>query len=265
MNISKNSPLKAAILFVFCLSLPQWALASCQVVWQPSNQDLAASGWFSGNVYVGGKDRVGYDAEMDALHISQAAGVKRQLAEHRPRDPWVKGNAARMTVEMFIPRGFTANNSSRLAIGIRGGETADQRKISGGVSPREQDGWSLRVNYNRKLSFQAYAYNLNREKRFGGGPRLKQSYPMGQWLTLALDVTLNSPGEANGTGALTIYGPGGRIWDTTSMGGLVWRNTTDWDSFGVILTDKIEAAPPRDQRILYRNFTLSVGDGEDCS
>jgi len=214
--------------------LPQAVLAACSLVWSPSNLDLANSGWFSGNVYVGGQDRVSYDTETDAIAIRQVKGVPKQLAEHRPSAPWIKGNTARLSVDLYVSPDFIPNKMSRLGIGLRGGSVA-------------------------------VAYNLNRTSKFGGGPLLKSSLPQGQWMTIELGVTLNTPGLEDGNASLSVKDEAGLVHDALTMNNLVWRRSNDWDSFGVILTDMIKLPPSQDQNILYRNFELRVGDAKACS
>lgn len=250
--------------FGFLIALPSVAFANCSVVWQPPSQDLANAGWFSGNVYVGGQDRVSYDPASDAVSITQVKGVEKQLAEHRPLAPFVEGEAAQLSVDMYVSPDFIPNKMSRLAIGLRGGAVARTRKISGGASADVQDGWSFRINHDDKFRLYAYAYNLNRKTRFGGGPILKTPFPKGQWMTIALNVKLNTPGLQDGSATLTLLDTERQVQDSLTMPDLVWRRSSDWDSFGVILTDLIKLPPSHDQSILYRNFRLQVGDGQSC-
>jgi len=245
--------------------LPQAVLAACSLVWSPGNLDLANSGWFSGNVYVGGQDRVSYDTETDAIAIRQVKGVPKQLAEHRPSAPWIKGNTARLSVDLYVSPDFIPNKMSRLGIGLRGGSVAVAKKISGGATVDVQDGWSFRINHDNKFRLYAYAYNLNRTSKFGGGPLLKSSLPQGQWMTIEVGVTLNTPGLEDGSASLSVKDEAGLVHDALTMNNLVWRRSNDWDSFGVILTDMIKLPPSQDQNILYRNFELHVGDAKACS
>lgn len=252
------------IIVLGLLILPVSAAFACEVVWKPSSAALANGGWFSGNVYVGGQERVSYDAVSDSVEITQRQGVEKQLAEHRPLAPFVRGDVARLSVEMYVAPDFIPNKMSRLAIGLRGGAVAKTRKISGGATVDVQDGWSFRINHDNKFRLYAYAYNLNRKTRFGGGPILKTPFPKGQWMTIALDVTLNTPGQADGNAVLTLMDETGSVRDSLTMRNLVWRNSADWDSFGIILTDLIKLPPSQEQSILYRNFELKVGDGPEC-
>ena len=247
------------------LGVPLGAFANCKVVWAPPNEELAASGWFSGKVYTGGQARVSYDADLDAIAISQAKGVPKQLAEHRPYLPWARGNTARLTVEMFVAEDFIPNKNSRLAIGLRGGAAAISKKISGGATPDVQDGWSFRINHNAQFRLNAYSYHLNRATEFGTGYFLASSFPKGVWMTIELDATLNVPGSADGTAALTLKTSEGRLYDNVIVENLEWRRDGSWDSFGIILTDVVKRPPMQDQRILYRNFKLEVGAGLSCS
>ncbi len=205
-----------------------------------------------------------YTRNEDAVAIGQIKGIAKQLAEHRPDVPWVKGNTAKLSVDVLFPRGFVPNKMSRLAIGLRGGQGPVQKKISGGATVDVQDGWSFRVNHDAKARLFAYAYNLNRTTRFGGGQALRGSFPIGQWITVELRVTLNTPGRSDGSASLALKNAAGRVQDALVMRNLVWRRTGDWDSFGVILTDMINLPALQDQSILYRNYRLEVGHDDTC-
>jgi|GEM_PF-4795732 len=246
------------------LASPAAALGACTLVWSPQSADLAKAGWFSGNVYVGGQARVSYDAEADAVAIAQDQGVETQLAEHRPQEPWAKGRVARLSVDMYVSEAFRPNKMSRLAIGLRGGAGAVARKISGGAAADIQDGWSFRINHDDKFRLYAYAYNLNRPTRFGGGPLLQSAFTQGEWMTIELEVALNTVGREDGRAALTVKNADGQVVDALVMENLVWRNQASWENFGVILTDMIKLPPSQGQAILYRNYRLWVGDGEAC-
>lgn len=214
----------AFVCAAFCMAFgatPIWAQA-CRVVWAPDSQDLVDAQWYSGKVYKGGQDRIGYDADQDALEITQERRVKKQLSEYRPFEPWVKGNTAQLRVDFFIPQGMQAFNASRFAIGIRGGADTEQRKISGKATPDVQDGWSLRVNYNRKRTARVYAYNLNRAKPFGVGKPAREPLPEGEWITAVLEATLNTPGQENGFAQLTFYNAQRIEITRARMDNLVW-------------------------------------------
>jgi len=165
---------------------------------------------------------------------------------------------------MYVSPDFIPNKMSRLAIGLRGGAVTKTRKISGGATVDVQDGWSFRINHDNKFRLYAYAYNLNRKTKFGGGPILKTPFPIGEWMTIALNVRLNTPGQADGNAILTLMDVNGEIRDSLMMRDLVWRRSVEWDSFGLILTDMIKLPPSQEQSILYRNFQLLVSDGGPC-
>jgi len=57
------------------LGVPLGAFANCKVVWAPPNEELAASGWFSGKVYTGGQARVSYDNKNSRLAIGLRGGA----------------------------------------------------------------------------------------------------------------------------------------------------------------------------------------------
>lgn len=186
-----------------------------------------------------------------------------QLADHRGTRVSGKGNVARMTVQVLLSPGFKGTSGSRLAIGMGGGATPTAAP-GNGADRATQQGWSLRVNYNSNLQPLMYGYHLNRSTDFGTGPRLQKALPTGQWLTFVLEVKLNTGDKADGTAFMKIYDQSGKLYDQASMSNIQWRRNASWDNLNVYLTDKYKVGPAKDQYILYKNYNMSIGQGNGC-
>ncbi len=238
----------------------------CSVKWSPASSQLASSSWGSGS-YIGGKSRVSYNAATKSMAIKQTT-QSRQLSEHRPGSPWVRGNTARLSVDLYIPSNYNPDKDNRFAIGIRGGANVNQKFISGGGknAGKSQDGWSVRINYNSSLVPSIYSYHLNRagNGNYGTGIKLNKSVPKGQWVTMVLDIGLNTIGKTNGFAKLSMHNSNGSVISSGTFSNLKFRNLASWDNFGIIMTDKNEHGAKSPASILYRNYKLSVGNGGSC-
>lgn len=245
------------------VQVPPPESTSCKTHWAPAESDLANANWGSGGKYTGGKDRVSFDASSGSVKIAQPVGKPMQLSDHRNNKQAEKGNVARMTVEMLLSPGFKASGGSRFAIGMRGGASASS-SAGNGANRETQDGWSLRVNYDSDLKPMMHGYHLNRSSNFGSGSRLNKSLPTGQWVTIVIEVKLNTAGKSDGSAFMKVFDKNGKLYDQTAMSGVVWRRAASWDNFGVFLTDKYKDAKNSNQYILYRNYKMVVGKGNAC-
>lgn len=243
---------------------PPVGTGNCRTLWAPTEAALAAANWASGSGnYTGGKDRVSFDSKTGSVRIAQPANVDWQLSDHRGTRVSGKGNVARMTVQMFLSPGFKGSGGSRFAIGVGGGVTPTSA-AGNGADKANQQGWSLRVNYDADLKPMMYGYHLNRPSDFGSGPRLTKSLPTGEWVTFIIEVKLNTAGKADGTGFMKVLDKNGRVFDQTAMSNIMWRRTASWDNLNVYLTDKYKDGPKTNQYILYRNYNMSIGQGNGC-
>lgn len=239
---------------------------SCAVKWNPTSSKLATSGWGAGGGYVGGNDRVSYNAANNAIAIKQDKREK-QISQHKP-STWVSGNTARLSVQMYIPNEYVPDKDNRFAIGIRGGDTPNASCASGGgrCTRAQQDGWTVRINYGNTLKPNVYGYHLNRTPTnlHGEGPVASSALPKGQWLNMVLDVTLNDVGKTNGSATLTVTNSSGKVLSKTTQSNAVYRKNSSWNNFGIMLTDKNEKGAIVPASILYRDYKLFVGNGSSC-
>lgn len=236
---------------------------SCKTIWAPSETSLAAAPWASGTES-GGKVRVNYDSKTDSVKISHLPNLPNmQLSDYRAGGVTGTGNVVRMSVQVYVSPGFEGVAGSRMAIGFRGGPTP-QSAAGAGKGGADQDGWSVRVNYSANVQPVLYSYHLNRNDKFGSGPRTSKGLPKGEWMTVVLEAKLNTPGVANGSAFMKIYDSKGKLYEQVSLNKAMWRKTASWKYIGVYLTDKIPSTPKKLQYILYKNYNLSVGQGSAC-
>ena len=247
----------------------------CRTIWQPSSQDVANMRWSGrdGDQQEGGNARVHYDANTDSMRITQLPNVssRGQLSDSKgalngSSRPFATGNVGIMTTQIYLHPGWEGNPGGRFAIKMFGSSTPNARGLGGGTKANDQGGWSFRVQYSNSGQPRMYAYNLNRlgGTEFGYGPRLSDPLPRGQWLTVAIEVRLNSVGRSDGHAIMKIFDEQGRLYQEGRLNNMVWRNDPSWNGFGVYLTDKIAAEPRRPQYTLYRDYRFSVGSGNSC-
>lgn len=236
---------------------------ACKTVWAPTETSLAAANWSSGTK-AGGKSRVSYDSKTDSVKISQLPNLtSMQLSDYRASNVVATGNVVRMTTQVYISPGFEGQAGARLGIGFRGGPTP-QSAAGAGEGGSAQDGWSVRINHSAKVQPVLYSYHLNRNDKWGSGPRMAKGLPKGEWMTVVLEAKLNTPGVANGTAFLKVYDSKGKLFDQVSLNKALWRKNASWKYIGVYLTDKIPNTPKKQQYILYRNYKMFVGNGSSC-
>lgn len=235
--------------------------SSCKTIWAPSEVSLANAGWAYGS-WTNGKGRVSYDPSTESVKINQRANAPKQLSDYRGGATGT-GNVVRMSVQVYLSPNFKGQAGSRFAIGFRGGPTT-KSAAGAGKSGSEQDGWSLRIGYNANVQPMLYSYHLNRNSNYGSGPRAPKGLPKGQWMTIVTEAKLNTPGKPDGAAFLKVYDGAGKLYTEISAKDLLWRKDSSWKHIGVYLTDKIEGAPKSTQYILYRNYSLSVGQGTKC-
>ncbi len=78
--------------------------------------------------------------------------------------------------------------------------------ITGGRE-RQPDGWSARIMFNQDGHCSTYLYDQDKEKVYGIGRRsAKPVFEPGRWHHVAIQVGLNSPGEADGFSRILIDG-----------------------------------------------------------
>ncbi len=286
----KYNPHILAVISAFCmtLSLPNESqAASCfQTVWAPSNKYVAQQYW--------DKVRADYETKapgsangvnIDAVSFVQyPKGNRTYLSGHkspnpeypnyinewRPTETWFKTNVARASVDIFIPNGF-ASKGGRLAFGIRGG--ADPAGcLSGGCPPEKQTAFSVRVQYySGSTKGNLYSYHLNRHpsassdvKAYGQGTDYSGSIPVGQWVTLWMEVNMGDPGKSNGSTLFRVIDRSGKVVNEAKFENVMYRKNASWDRMGVIMTEKMNPsgawgiAAPQKQKVYYRNWKMQI-------
>lgn len=262
------------------------ALSSCmRELWKPSMSELCAARWSVARA-VGSA----HDTAADRRHSCETVGGRTALAmtsygdkRNALQDFAVTipggGDAGRMTAQMFIPSDYQPYTAGRLAFGM----TVGERKCSGGgCLPDEQGGADIRVNFRPRdgsIVLANYSYHLDRDtgarttasswegrgrdvRSFGRPVLMKRGLPKGEWITLQLDVVLNTPGRADGSSVLSAYDSQGRLIDSAAHRGVTYRRDASWKISGPALTEKPnDTGPaPKTQAWYFRDYRLATGD-----
>ena len=268
------------------------ALPAClRVVWAPPTAEICGAKWgvqaAAGSHTPEAENRRYSCATLDgrpALALASRGDRTNSLVEFS-RVVKGGGDTARLTAQIFIPEDYQPYENGRLAFGLLIG---DRKCASGGCLPAEQTGAMIRANFavskdRRSIVLADYSYHLDRRTRarmsdpqwegrsramraFGAGRAMDRALPKGEWVTLELDVVLNTPGMADGSSLLSAYAADGRLIDSAGYENVTYRPDASWKITGPVMTDKFnDARPgPKDQTIYYRDFQLATGDRADC-
>lgn len=282
---TRNLLMAAALCLTMGLSFsaprPAEAAACFKTVWAPSNKQAASQYWDKVRAdYVpnapGGGDAVSFvqyprgNRSYSSGHKSTSPDYPNYINEWRPTETWFKTNVARASVDLYIPAG-TTSLGGRFAFGIRGG--ADSAGcLSGGCPPEKQTAFSVRPQYNTgSFGGNLYSYHLDRHasattsvKAYGEGKNFNGTIPVGQWVTLWMEVKMGDPGKANGYSLFRVIDKSGNVVNQAEFKNVVYRKNASWNSMGVIMTEKLNPsgawgrAAPKEQRIYYRNWRMQL-------
>lgn len=267
-------------------------LPSClRVVWAPPTEEICGAKWgvqaAAGSHNTEADNRRYSCATIDgrpALALSSRSDRTNSLVEFS-RAIEGGGDVARLTAQILIPDDYQPYENGRLAFGLLIG---DRKCASGGCLPAEQTGAMIRANFavskdGESIVIADYSYHLDRRTRarmsepqwegrqralraFGAGRAMKRALPKGEWVTLELDVVLNTPGVADGSSLLSAYAADGRLIGSAGYENVTYRPDESWTITGPVMTDKFnDSRPgPKDQTIYYRDFQLATGNRAAC-
>lgn len=266
---------------------------SCmRVIWNPPTSEICGAKW---SVQAAAKsvERTERDRRYSCVPAPDGGALLAITSwGDRPNSlldltPKVEGgaDAARLTGQMFIPKDYRPFDGGRIAFGILIGE---RKCSSGGCLPSEQTGAQIRANFRvskdkRSIQLANYSYHLDRRTKaretdsqwaggkkkvraYGAGTRMDRALPKGEWITLRLDVGLNTPGRADGFSTLSAFDARGDLIGAASYRDVTYRPDASWKITGPAFTDKYNKAGtgPKDQTIYYRNFRLETGERAAC-
>lgn len=266
--------------------------AAClRVVWAPPTAEICAAKWgvqaAAGSANTAAEDRRYACATRDGetvLGITSRGDRPNSLIEFG-RSVEGGGDVARLTAQIYVPEEYEPYENGRLAFGLLIG---DRTCASGGCLPAEQTGAMIRANFavskdGASIVLADYSYHLDRRTKarmtngqwegrgralraFGAGRAMERALPKGEWVTLVLDVTLNTPGAADGSSRLSAYDAAGRLIDSAGYDGVTYRPDASWTITGPVMTEKYnDTRPgPKDQTIYYRDFRLETGARAAC-
>jgi hypothetical protein len=273
------------------------------IVWAPSNREVCSSAYL---IYRDEKathdprhdDRklctAGPNGETVIEYIQRAGEYVSLMTQQTPL-PSVAAEAGRIQVDMMIPADYEFWTSGRYPIGL---VIAPENKqeigcFAGGCPVEKQEGSSVRVQYYSKFKGRGntpepliYSYHLNRgaptvenfdapwvgvdnkTAQFGTNTPLGAPQPKGVWVTLVLDVVLNTfdaEGRpiSDGSARLSMYdAQNGKLLGQTRLSNAVYRKKRTWKIVGPFLNDKTtqHRAPRRTQSMYYSNYKLYLPD-----
>ncbi len=202
-------------------------------------------------------------------------------------------DAARISMDLLVPEDYEYWSSGRLALGMAVAEPGHLRGcFSGGCLPENQTGSSIRLQYsydNNRTCWHPmiYDYALNRntkidedhgsnweggtvaDRSFGRNTRTNGCQPLGKWVTISMDMVLNTftaTGQpiANGTATINMYDKEtGTLIGTNSINNAVWRSDPKWKILGPFFTDKTtfhQQSPDQLNSMYMANYNMSVLD-----
>jgi hypothetical protein len=265
--------------------------ACMRVIWAPPTSEICGAKWgvqaAAGSHNTEAEDRRYSCATIDgetALALKSWGDKPNSLVEFS-RAETGGGDVARLTAQILIPEDYELYENGRLAFGLLIG---DRKCASGGCLPEEQTGAMIRANFatskdGKSIVLADYSYHLDRRTKarvtnpqwegrsralraFGAGRAMDRALPKGEWVTLELDVVLNTPGKADGSSRLSAYDSKGRLIDSAGYDDVTYRPDASWTITGPVMTEKYnDSRPgPKDQTIYYRDFQLASGSREAC-
>jgi hypothetical protein len=206
-------------------------------------------------------DRVSCGAGPDggpAMSVKQYAGAEvsvMSIGRHEFPEAMRDASVARLSAEFYIPADYDWTYSGRLPLGINVGPWT-----SGGKTGDNQEGSSIRLHVwpDNRGTFGIYSYNFDRtsrgandrgtEKQWGQGvAKVKARLPRDAWITVTLEIALDTPGADRDAASIYIHDDKGDLigWGTSGKR-LTYRRAGDTTGFtGAIFDDKLNSVKAR--------------------
>ncbi|TPE47322.1 hypothetical protein [Amaricoccus solimangrovi] len=205
-----------------------------------------------------------------AMAVRQYAGAEVSLmsiGRHAFPEAMKAAEVVRLSAEFYIPSSYDWTYAGRLPLGINVGPWT-----SGGKTGARQSGSSIRLHVwpDNGGTLGIYSYNFDRSssgavdrgvtKQWGqGAAKVTARLPRDQWITVVLELALDSPGADRDAAGISLYDAAGRLIGADSSGPrLTYRRAGDDTGFtGAIFDDKLNssaARAARNQQYYVRNW-----------
>ena len=184
-------------------------------------------------------------------------------------------SAIRLSMQMYIPEDYRLTAGMRLPLGINVGP-----HTTGGISALDQRGSSIRVVLRKDRTLAIYSYHFDRttptvvgtgqfnpavkSRQYGqGAGSTDVPVPLGQWVTVALEMSLEPPGNDEDSVKISVYDKAGKLLSSGGKNNLTYRRAGDTIGFTEMVADtKInnDNLPSQDQVIFISGYQGYVCD-----
>ncbi len=260
-------------------------LGQCnRLVWSPSNEVMCNPANWNYIAQVGGTayNRVSCGTGPGggtSVAITEYPGKQLSLMlMHKNRQiPGVSLESAQVQMEMYIPTDFQPTASGRLPLGIHVSGDGQGCGGTGGCLPSDAGDSTIRLqNRISGSSFRLadYSYHLDRTtapvtgvggsdpsiktRVYGQGHAMDAVVPKGEWVTVVMQLTLNTPDQANGSSKVILYNNAGKLLGSAGFTGVTYRTGPGWKITGMIGDHKFNTkdVPTRVQSLYFRNYKM---------
>ncbi len=260
-------------------------LGQCnRLIWSPSNDVMCNPANWNYIAQLGGTayNRVSCAVAPGggtAVSITEYSGKQLSLMLlHKYRKlPNIALDSAQVQMEMYIPTNFDPTSSGRMPLGIQVTGDGNGCGGTGGCLPDEADASTIRLQSQisgTTFRLSNYSYHLDRTTRpvtgvggsdpdvktrvYGQGKSMSALVPKGEWVTVVMQMTLNTPGQSNGSSKVMLYDSTGKLLGSAGHTNVVYRTGPGWKITGVVGDHKFntKSVPTRTQSLYFRNYKM---------
>ena len=259
------------------------APGSCSLAWSPDIHDICGQTCVLSDVEHRGLPT------NDRVKCATAADGTRSMAIEEYRGAYVSAvdvsepfpaaiesaSAIRLSMQMYIPEDYRQTAGMRLPLGINVGP-----HTAGGMSAPDQRGSSIRLALTKGRRLAIYSYHFDRTtptvvgvgqfnpavkaRQYGqGAGSTDVPVPLRQWVTVALEMSLEPPGKDEDSVRISMYDKAGNLLSSGGRNNLTYRRAGDTIGFTKMIADtKInnDNLPSQDQAIFISGYKGYVCD-----